>query len=131
MDNREVEILLIEDDMNEAEKVIRIFRKNNLADKLIHLRNGREADDFIFCTGVFAKRNFEQQPKTIFLNVKEQHPNDVRFLNRVAANERTKNITVVVLAIKEEEASRQSRKISSISRFGHLWGLKSTSTLIN
>lgn len=124
MDNTEVEILLIEDDMNEAEKAICIFRKNNLADKLIHLKNGKEADDFIFCTGVFAKRNFEQQPKTIFLNVKEQQPHDMRFLNRIAANERTKNITVVVLAIKEEETLRQNKKTSPISGFSHFWGLK-------
>jgi two-component system response regulator len=107
MKNIEVEILLIEDNIEEAEKAISILRKNNLADKLIHLRNGDEASDFIFCTNVFQKRNIHNQPKTILFNIADPQKKDLEFLNRVNADPRTKNISLVVFTSKTGEIYRQ------------------------
>lgn len=112
MDNTEVKILLIEDDLNEAEKAIDILRNNNLADKLIHLKNEKEASDFIFCKGVFSKRNIENQPKTILFNVKGRQPNDVKFLKRISSDDRTKDIPLVVFYSKAETESSNNSKYS-------------------
>jgi len=38
--NSEVEILLIEDNLNDAEMTIRALKKNHLGNKLIHLQDG-------------------------------------------------------------------------------------------
>lgn len=46
--NNEVEILLVEDNLNDAELCIRTLKKSNLANKLVHLEDGQEALDFIF-----------------------------------------------------------------------------------
>ena len=41
MKNSQVEILLVEDDMDDAEMTIHAMRKNNLANKLIHMVEGK------------------------------------------------------------------------------------------
>ena len=99
----EVEILLIEENMDEAEKAIDIFRNNNSSKKLIHLRNGKEANDFIFCKGVFSKRNIQNQPKLILFNINVQRPHDTKFLNRISSDKRTKNISLIVICSKQAE----------------------------
>ena len=102
MENDEVETLLVEDDVLESEKTIDILRKNKLTDKLLHLKNGTEANDFIFCTGVYEKRDFTKQPKAILYNVKLLKFVDIDFLNRLAAYERTKNIPLTVSSLEYE-----------------------------
>ena len=54
MEHTEVEILLIEDNPQEAELAIRSLRKSNLANKLLHIDDGAEALDFIFSKGNYA-----------------------------------------------------------------------------
>jgi len=100
MEESEVEILLIEDNPIDAEKAIRIFRKNNLANKLIHLRDGKEANDFIFCEGAFSQRNVFNQPKTIVFNIKAPKPDDMEFLKKINADSRMKNISLIVFSSK-------------------------------
>ena len=48
MDKDKVEILLVEDNPHDAEMTIRALRKVNLANRLIHVKDGAEALDFIF-----------------------------------------------------------------------------------
>ncbi|MBA4058340.1 MAG: two-component system response regulator, partial [Marivirga sp.] len=43
-----VEILLIEDNLHDAELAIRVLKKNNLSNNLLHLEDGQEALDFLF-----------------------------------------------------------------------------------
>ncbi|WP_239541207.1 response regulator [Cryomorpha ignava] len=70
MENDIVEILLIEDNKNDAELAIRAFRKSNLNNKLIHLKNGAEALEFLFGTGKFEGRDISKKPKVILLDLK-------------------------------------------------------------
>ena len=51
MESNEVEILLIEDNPIEAEFTKRALKKYNLVDKLVWVRDGEEALDFIFAQG--------------------------------------------------------------------------------
>jgi two-component system response regulator len=53
MDNNEVEILLVEDSIADAEMTIRALKKANLANRLLHLKDGAEALDFLFGHGNF------------------------------------------------------------------------------
>ncbi len=57
MKNEVVEILLVEDNPSDAEMTIRALRKNHIANHIMHLDDGAEALDFIFCTGDFTKRS--------------------------------------------------------------------------
>src|SRR4051794_23264106 len=54
-----VEILLVEDNPNDEMLALHAFKKHNLANKIHVVRDGAEALDFVFCTGPYADRRFE------------------------------------------------------------------------
>jgi CheY-like chemotaxis protein len=70
MENAEFEILLVEDNINDAELAIRALRKNNIANHIIHLKDGAIALDFLFGRGQYEGRNINNKPKVILLDLK-------------------------------------------------------------
>ena len=102
MKNSPVEILLVEDDMDDAEMTIDAMRKNNLANKLIHMVDGEEALDFLFGTGKFAGRNINLKPRLILLDLKMPKVNGLEVLEQIKQDANTKTIPVVVLTSSKE-----------------------------
>ncbi|TXD85224.1 response regulator [Subsaximicrobium wynnwilliamsii] len=102
MVNNTAEILLIEDNMNDAELTIRAFRKGNIKNTLIHLKNGVEALEFLFGTGQFEGRDISKKPKVILLDLKMPKVDGLEVLTQIKANELTKAIPVVVLTSSNE-----------------------------
>jgi two-component system response regulator len=103
MENTEIEIVLVEDNPSDAEMTIRALKKSNLANKIIHLRDGAEALDFIFGTGQYEGRNTDLCPKVILLDLKMPKVSGIEVLQKVKADERTKTIPVVVLTSSKED----------------------------
>ena len=101
--NHEAEILLIEDNMSDAELTIRALKKNNLANKLIHLKDGAEALDFIFARGIYSDRNMGNNPKVILLDLKMPKVNGIEVLQKIKSDDRTKKIPVVILTSSKED----------------------------
>lgn len=101
--NYEVEILLVEDNMNDAEMAIRALKKNGLANKLVHLKDGAEALDFIFASGNYSERKIESGPKVILLDLKMPKVSGIEVLQKIKNDERTKKIPVVVLTSSKED----------------------------
>jgi two-component system response regulator len=99
----ELEILLIEDNLSDAELTIRALRKNNIANKIIHLEDGAQANDFLFCQNEYAERDINQIPKLILLDLKMPKLNGIEVLQRIKADERTRQIPVVVLTSSNED----------------------------
>ena len=66
----EVEILLVEDNMHDAELVVRALCKVNLANHVVHVKDGAEALDFIFAKGEYASREAKNTPRVILLDIK-------------------------------------------------------------
>jgi two-component system, response regulator len=98
-----VEILLVEDSVSDAELTIRALKKKNLANNLIHLKNGAEALDFIFAQGAYSGRDACHIPKVILLDLKMPKVNGLEVLAAIRANEKTKTIPVVVLTSSRED----------------------------
>lgn len=63
----EVEVLLVEDNPSDAELTIRALKKKNLANKLVHVKDGAEAIDFVFSQGAYLNRRVENGPKVVLL----------------------------------------------------------------
>jgi two-component system response regulator len=103
MTNSEVEIILVEDNPNDAEMTIRALKKNNLANKLVYLKDGEEALAFIFATGIYAGRNIENKPKVILLDLKMPKVDGIDVLRKLKADDRTKSIPVVMLTSSKED----------------------------
>ena len=102
MENSSVEILLVEDNMNDAELAIRALRKGNISNHLVHLKNGAEALEFLFGTGMFEGRDIGNKPKVILLDLKMPKVDGLEVLAQIKANELTKAIPVVVLTSSKE-----------------------------
>ncbi|HEY0042221.1 MAG TPA: response regulator [Flavisolibacter sp.] len=99
----EVEILLVEDNMSDAELIIRALRKVNLANNLVHVKDGAEALEFIFATGVFADRKKQNVPKVILLDIKMPKVDGIEVLRQIRANDETKLVPVVIMTSSKEE----------------------------
>lgn len=103
MQNNEIEILIVEDNLYDAELTIRALRKQNLANKLIHLRDGAEALDFLFANGKYADRNPEFIPRVVFLDLKMPKVDGIEVLRKIKSNARTRSIPVVILTSSAED----------------------------
>jgi CheY-like chemotaxis protein len=103
MDNLQVEILLVEDNMDDAEMTIRALRKKNLSNRLTHLTDGEEALDFLFGKGKFEGRDINLKPKLILLDLKMPKIDGMEVLEKVKSNSETKKIPVVVLTSSKED----------------------------
>jgi len=98
-----VEILLIEDNLHEAELAIRALKKHNLTDRLKHIDDGADALDFIFSNGAYSDRSNSLNPKLILLDLKLPKVGGLEILRQLKTDERTKMIPVVVLTSSKEE----------------------------
>jgi len=98
-----VEILLVEDNPNDRELMMRALKTHNLANKVVLAKDGVEALDFIFATGSFATRNASEMPKVILLDLKLPKVDGLEVLRRIRSDDRTKIIPIVVLTSSREE----------------------------
>ncbi len=101
--NHQLEILLVEDNPQDAELTIRALKRRNLANQLIHVQDGQAALDFIFGTGACAGRDVHAQPKVVLLDLKLPKIDGIEVLRRIRADERTKLLPVVVLTSSRED----------------------------
>lgn len=100
---REVEILLVEDNPTDAELCIRALKKSNLANKLVWVKDGAEALEFIFAQGAYSARMVTNGPKVILLDLRLPKVDGMEVLRRVKEDERTRSIPVVVLTSSKED----------------------------
>ena len=98
-----VEILLIEDNPDEAQLTIRSLKSHNLANRLMHIDDGEEALEFIFSTGKYADNKLPFNPKLILLDLKLPKVDGLEILKKLKADERTKLLPVAVLTSSKEE----------------------------
>ena len=97
-----VEILLVEDSDADAELITRALRKSNLVNRVVRLRDGVEAIEFVFREGAYVQRR-GGQPRLILLDLKMPRMGGIDVLKRLKAAERTRVIPVVVLTSSAEE----------------------------
>lgn len=96
MGQSNAEILLVEDNLNDAELTIRALKKNNLANNLIHLEDGKEALDFLYDDN-------NAPPKLILLDLKMPRVDGIEVLRKLKSDEQRKVIPIVVLTSSKEE----------------------------
>jgi len=103
MNKNQVDILLVEDDYEEAELTIRSLKRNNIVNNIIHFDDGPEALDYIFCQGKYSVEENRKNPKLILLDLNLPKINGLEILKRIKQNDATCTIPVVMLTSSKEE----------------------------
>ena len=101
--NGRVEILLVEDNATDAELCIRSLSKANLANRLLWVKDGAEALDFLFARGAYANRAPDIHPKVVLLDLRLPKVDGLEVLRQLKADERRRLIPVVVLTSSKED----------------------------
>jgi two-component system response regulator len=97
-----IEVLLVEDNVHDAELTMRAFKKCNLLQKLYWVKDGVEALEFIAGSGAFAARDSNELPRLILLDLKMPRLNGIDVLRSLKGDERTHAIPVVVMTSSSE-----------------------------
>lgn len=98
-----VEILLVEDNPTDAELAIRALKQHNLANRLVWVRDGAEALDFVFARGSYATRSARVRPRVILLDLRLPKVDGLEVLRILKTDPRTKGIPIVVLTSSKED----------------------------
>ena len=96
-------ILLVEDNPDDVDLTIRAFNRNCILNKVIVAKDGVEALDYLFGTGVHAGRNVEELPIVILLDLKLPRIDGLEVLKQIRQNELTHLLPVVILTSSAEE----------------------------
>jgi CheY-like chemotaxis protein len=108
-----VDLLLVEDNPQDAEMTLRALRKYNFGNRMHWVKDGEEALDFLFCRGAYANRDVRRLPKLILLDIKMPKVDGIGVLRQVKADERVRTVPVVVMT-----SSTQERDVVDSYRLG-------------
>ena len=103
-----VEILFVEDSMDDAALTIRALTKSGFTNKLLHVKDGAEALDFIYCKGVYAMRNIKEHPKLILLDLKMPKVSGMQVLEKIKSDADLRSIPIVILTSSNEDPDVQN-----------------------
>jgi two-component system, response regulator len=103
-----VDILLIEDNPDDAELTLHALRKAKLANQIHLLRDGAEAIEFFF-----GPNAAESRPRVILLDLKLPKVSGLEVLKRLKADARTSKVPVVVMT-----SSREDRDVEEAYKLG-------------
>lgn len=96
-------ILLVEDNPDDEALTLRAFAKNNIGNRIVVVRDGAEALDWLFRREGHAGRA-EPDPQVILLDLKLPKIDGLEVLRQIREDPRTKLLPVVILTSSKEES---------------------------
>lgn len=95
-------ILLVEDNPDDIELTLRVFKKSRLANRIVVVRDGAEALDYLFCEGSYSQRGAHEIPSMVLLDLKLPKVNGLEVLKCLRSDPRTRLLPVVILTSSRE-----------------------------
>jgi len=106
------EILLVEDSPGDARLTTFALQSAEVANPIVHMKDGDEALDYIFATGAYSQRNKENTPVIILLDLKMPKVNGIEVLKKIKSEAITKNIPVIIFT--SSQLTSEVRKCYSL-----------------
>ena len=96
-------VMLIEDNIDHAELVIRTLEDHRIANKVRHFLDGQSALDYLFRRGEFSESSEIKRPHIILLDLRLPRVDGIDVLRAIKEDQGLKTIPVVVLTTSEAE----------------------------
>jgi len=97
-----VEILLVEDNPNDAELALHGLQRFHLSNDVRVMTDGEEALDYLFCRGAFVERSVDL-PRVVLLDLGLPRMNGMEVLREIRENPRTHELPVVIMTSAGEQ----------------------------
>jgi two-component system response regulator len=102
--NHVIDILLVEDDPDDAELTVKAFTDARIINPVHVVRDGQEALDFLFSAGAYTHRTGLPLPQVILLDLNLPKVSGIEVLRRIKRDPRMQNISVIVITASRDEA---------------------------
>lgn len=96
-------ILLVEDTRSDEALTLQALASSHVKNKVIVVRDGAEALDYILGTGKYAGRDVFDHPQIVLLDLKLPKVDGLDVLRRIRSDSRTVSLPVVILTSSNEE----------------------------
>jgi CheY-like chemotaxis protein len=101
MNPQPLTLILAEDDEGHAALVQRNLKRAGIVNDLVHLKDGQEALDYIYCRGAYAERSLDGA-MLVLLDINMPRVNGVEVLSRLKADDKTAKIPVIMLTTTDD-----------------------------
>ena len=95
---RQPDVLLVEDSEQDAELTLRVLRRHALAHRVVWVRDGAEALDYLFGLEGSPEAPLAAEPRVVLLDMKMPKVDGREVLRRVKSDPRSRHIPVVVMS---------------------------------
>ena len=106
MQGEAVEILLVEDDPDHAELIIRGLQGNGIANRINHVSDGEAALNYLFRRGEYADVEKSHRPHLVLLDLRLPRIDGLEVLRELKADQGLRSIPVVVLTTSNAHTDR-------------------------
>lgn len=103
MEGEPLVILLVEDNSDHAELVLRSLKNHRVANTIHHVGDGEAALDFLFRRGAYSDSEASPRPHVILLDLRLPRVDGLEVLKEIRADEELRSIPVVILTTSEAE----------------------------
>ncbi len=96
-------ILLVEDNPDDEALTLRALHMNKIGNEVVVARDGVQALDYLFGTGIHAGRNTQDLPAVVLLDLKLPKIDGLEVLQRIRADQAMRLLPVVILTSSKED----------------------------
>jgi CheY-like chemotaxis protein len=96
-------VMLVEDNVDHAELVIRTLEEHHITNRVRHFLDGQSALDYLFRRGDFSDQQNSPHPHVILLDLRLPRVDGIDVLKAIKEDDDLKAIPVVVLTTSEAE----------------------------
>ena len=96
-------VMLVEDNADHAELVMRTLAEHRVANRIRHLADGQAALDYLFNRGPYADPVENPRPHVILLDLRLPRVDGLEVLKRIKETEELRRIPVIILTTSEAD----------------------------